>query len=150
MGYIIDTLKHTYNVYKNLNTVAKLLRLRGVSHDQSKLADDIEYDTFEEFHSKNKLNAEYGTVEYDNEKSQLKQGLIQHYKNNSHHPEHYSNGLDGMSLLDIMEMLADWKAATDRHENDNIYKSLEINKKRYNMSDQLYNILLNTVKELNW
>jgi hypothetical protein len=65
---------------------------------------------------------------------------------NSHHPEHYSNGIQGMSLLDVIEMLCDWKAAGLRHADGNIFKSLEINKDRYKISTQLYSILFNTAK----
>jgi hypothetical protein len=59
-------------------------------------------------------------------------------------------GIYGMSLLDLIEMLADWKAAGMRHANGNIEQSLEINRKRFDMSDQLFEIFKNTVKELGW
>jgi len=76
--------------------------------------------------------------------------LKHHYENNSHHPEHYPNGINGMSLLDLIEMLADWKAAGMRHADGDMQKSLEINKKRFGMSDQLAEIFQNTIKELGW
>jgi hypothetical protein len=50
-----------------------------------------------------------------------------------------------MTLIDLIEMLCDWKASTLRHKDGDIFKSLEINKKRFNISDQLYNILKNTM-----
>ena len=59
------------------------------------------------------------------------------------------SGIYGMSLLDILEMLIDWKSATLRHEDGNILKSIEINQKRFGYSNELKTILLNTVKELN-
>jgi hypothetical protein len=37
-----------------------------------------------------------------------------------------------------------------RHANGNITQSLEINRKRFNISDQLFEIIQNTVKELGW
>jgi hypothetical protein len=55
-----------------------------------------------------------------------------------------------MSLFDILEMLMDWKAASERHENGDIIKSIEHNKERFGISDQLTNILLATVKEMVW
>ncbi len=58
--------------------------------------------------------------------------------------------LNNMSLLDIIEMLADWKAATMRHADGDFAKSLEINRQRFGISDQLHHILVNTAKELNW
>ena len=53
-----------------------------------------------------------------------------------------------MTLIDLMEMLADWKAATKRHEDDKIENSIEINSKKYNIDQQLKQILVNTVKEM--
>ena len=54
--------------------------------------------------------------------------------------------LRGMTLVDLLEMICDWKAATMRHIDGDIYKSLVDNKKRFGISDDLYEILLNTVK----
>lgn len=42
-------------------------------------------------------------------------------------------------------MFIDWKAATERHADGDIIKSIEINKNRFKISDQLIKILLNTV-----
>jgi hypothetical protein len=51
-----------------------------------------------------------------------------------------------MDLIDILEMLIDWIASSNRTKNGNIRKSLEVNKDRYKISDQLMTILENTVK----
>ncbi len=69
-------------------------------------------------------------------------GLEHHYGNNSHHPEFYENGIKGMNLIDLVEMLCDWKAATLRHINGDLLKSIEQNQKRFNYSDELKQILL--------
>lgn len=53
-----------------------------------------------------------------------------------------------MTLMDLMEMLCDWKAATQRNKNGNIRKSIEINADRYKINAQLRKILENTVREL--
>jgi len=58
--------------------------------------------------------------------------------------------LNGMSLLDVMEMLADWKAAGMRHKDGNLADSLEINHTCFKISDQLQSILINTAQELGW
>lgn len=58
--------------------------------------------------------------------------------------------VNGMSLLDLIEMLADWKAATERHANGDIRKSIDINTERFKLSPQLADILRNTVRELGW
>ena len=61
-----------------------------------------------------------------------------------------ASGIYGMSLLDVIEMLADWKAAVSRHADGDIQKSLIINKERFAMSDQLFEIMQNTIRELGW
>lgn len=49
-----------------------------------------------------------------------------------------------MNLFDLMEMLVDWKAASERHKEGNIFKSIEINVKRFKISEQLHRILYST------
>ncbi len=60
------------------------------------------------------------------------------------------SGLNGMSLLDIVEMLCDWKAASERTRQGSIAASLAHNKERFGIDDQLAAILENTVRELGW
>lgn len=55
------------------------------------------------------------------------------------------DGIRGMSLLDVLEMLCDWKAATLRHNDGDIRRSIEINQGRFGYSDELKQILLNTL-----
>jgi hypothetical protein len=55
-----------------------------------------------------------------------------------------------MSLLDIIEMLADWKAAGERTKGGNLQTSIEFNIKRFGIGEQLAAILMNTAKELGW
>ena len=59
-------------------------------------------------------------------------------------------GVEGMTILDVMEMLADWKAASERHATGDIRKSIEINASRFKIGDQMKAILLNTLKEMGW
>ena len=47
-------------------------------------------------------------------------------------------------------MLCDWKAATLRHDDGDIQKSLDINAERFKLSPQLKQILKNTVEEMKW
>lgn len=58
--------------------------------------------------------------------------------------------VDGMTLLDLVEMFCDWKAATERHADGSIEKSIKHNKGRFNLTDQLASILNNTRKEMGW
>ena len=54
------------------------------------------------------------------------------------------------SYFSLIEMLADWKAASLRHANGDIFESLRINKERFQISDQLIEILENTIREMVW
>lgn len=58
--------------------------------------------------------------------------------------------MNAMSLLDIQEMLCDWKAAGERYKDGSIAQSLAHNRGRFGISDQLASILENTVRELGW
>jgi hypothetical protein len=55
-----------------------------------------------------------------------------------------------MTLLDLIEMVADWRAASERYREGSIADSLTHNKERFGLSDQLASILANTVKEMGW
>lgn len=138
-----DTLIHIRRVCALLNRAASELLNRASKHDTSKL-NSPEKEFFDEFTPK-LAACTYGSEEYKSFLSQLKVGLDHHYKKNSHHPEHYEEGVNGMDLFDVMEMLMDWKAATERHNDGDILKSLEINQERFGISDQLKRIMLNTV-----
>jgi len=52
-----------------------------------------------------------------------------------------------MNLIDLCEMISDWKGATLRHNDGDILKSIELNQKRFSYSDELKQILINTVNE---
>ncbi len=141
-----DTFRHIQEVQKQLNLIVKNLIDRGEKHDQSKLISP-EVEIFDEFTPKLK-DSEYGSDEYKNFLKDMTVGLEHHYKENMHHPEHWKNGIKDMSLIDLIEMLSDWISAVKRHSTGNIYKSIEINQKRFGYSDELKQILVNTVKEL--
>lgn len=53
-----------------------------------------------------------------------------------------------MNLFDIVEMFCDWYAATMRHNDGDIMKSISINQKRFKYSDDLKAIMENTVKAI--
>jgi hypothetical protein len=143
----IETLKHINIVQVYLNQVITNFDERSNVHDRSKL-NNPEVEIFDEVTPK--LAAlTYGSPEYFDILKEMKPALDHHYKHNSHHPEHYENGIKGMSLLDLIEMIVDWKAATLRHNDGNLLRSVEQNQKRFGYSDELKQIFLNTIKELN-
>lgn len=139
-----DTLLHIKRVNQLLTEGASELINRANIHDNSKLQSP-EKQLFDEYTPKLK-GSTYGTPEYFEMLKGLKPALDNHYAKNSHHPEHYENGVNGMDLFDLFEMFVDWKAATERHENGNIEKSIEINQKRFNLSDQVVDIFRNHAK----
>jgi hypothetical protein len=143
-----DTALHILNVAGQLKEIIENLEKRRREHDKSKLQEP-EKSMYDEFTPKLR-GSTYGSDEYKGFLKDMGAALQHHYAENSHHPEHYENGINGMSLLDLIEMLADWKAAGMRHADGNIMQSMEINRKRFGMSDQLYEIFVNTVKELGW
>ena len=137
-----DTLRHIRLVNAYLKTAVMELLNRSVVHDESKLTSP-EKELFDEFTPK-LAACTYGSDEYKHFLQDLKPALDHHYKENSHHPEHFENGVNGMNLFDVIEMFFDWKAASSRHNDGNIYKSIEINTKRFALSEQLAQILKNT------
>jgi hypothetical protein len=143
-----DTQEHIAKVYHRLVEVQRELLVRGLKHDASKLQEP-EKSGYDQLTIALK-DVVYGTDEYRAALAEAKPVIDHHYAANSHHPEHYPNGIDGMSLLDVIEMLCDWKAASERTKQGSIAQSLAHNKQRWNISDQLASILENTVKELGW
>jgi len=143
-----ETKEHIGNVEKFLRQVSMELKGRAAEHDKSKLSTP-EKETFDRVTPKLR-GLKYGSPEYQEMLSEMKPALDHHYQNNRHHPEHHQNGIDGMNLIDLIEMLADWKAATLRHEDGDITESIKHNAKRFNLSPQLEQILLNTVPYLGW
>jgi Family of unknown function (DUF5662) len=143
-----DTIAHIERVQQLLREVEWALHERGLEHDASKLVDP-ELATFNEYTPKLK-NSTYGTDEYKGFLEGMGAGLKHHYDNNRHHPEHFANGIDDMTLIDLIEMLVDWKAATERHADGDMARSLRLQKERFKISDQLSAVLWNTAIAMEW
>lgn len=141
-----ETLKHIREVQKNLLSFLIELNGRVSHHDESKL-EEPEASGFEKVTS-NLKSLTYGSDEYKQQLKDMKPFLDHHYENNRHHPEHHADGIKGMDLVDIVEMLMDWWAATARHADGDIMKSIEINQKRFGYSDDLKQIFINTINNL--
>lgn len=139
----IETTKHIKNVIKFIKQFCSKLKIAGISHDYTKL-NGFEKEYFDNYTEQLK-DLTYGSDEYKECLNKLKPALDHHYSHNSHHPEYYENGIDDFDLLDLVEMLADWYAASLRHNDGDINKSIEINAKRFNISDQLKHIFQNTI-----
>jgi len=143
-----STLKHKKRIEELLIKAGEELSKRGKIHDNSKL-ESPEKELFDE-HTHKLGGSIFGSEQYDTFLKDLKPALDHHYENNSHHPEHYENGIDGMNLFDLIELFFDWKSSGERHRGGNIYESIKINKERFGISDQLEKILQNTAKYMNY
>jgi hypothetical protein len=140
--------RHVYKVGLNIHSMIIELSLRAIKHDASKFEDE-ESSYFIEYSPKLR-HMEYGSDEYKDCLEKMRPALNHHYEVNSHHPEHYPNGFTGMNLVDIVELLADWKAAAELSKNGDIRRSIEYNQYRFGYSDDVKQILLNTVDYLGW
>ena len=140
----VETQKHIELVRKFIRLFTDKLTTRGVEHDKLKMKSP-EVEIFIEFTPK-LAETTYGSDEYKELLEQMKPALEHHYANYRHHPEHFVDGVNDMNLIDLVEMICDWKASTLRHNDGNILKSIEINAQRFGMSEQLTQILVNTAK----
>ena len=140
----IETQKHIDKVRKYMRFFTDKLTSRGENHDASKM-ETPEVELFAE-HTEKLSEIEYGSDEYKKELEALKPALDHHYAVNRHHPQHFPNGINDMNLIDIVEMIADWKASSERNSNGNLLKSIEVNAKRFEMEPQLTQILMNTAR----
>jgi hypothetical protein len=143
-----DTKAHINRVSELIEHFVHNLEARAEFHDATKLTDP-EKEVFDRVTPQLKALT-YGSEEYKASLASMGEALRHHYANNRHHPEHHRHGVNDMNLLDVVEMLCDWKAATERHADGSIAKSLDMNPVRFGIDYQLATILRNTVRDLGW
>lgn len=137
--------KHKEFVSKFLNLIiVKLLEI-SENHDKSKL-EEPELSAFTEYTPK-LSSTKYGSDEYKDILQKMRPAVKHHQENNRHHPEHFIDGIKGMNLVDLIEMLLDWKASSLRNKDGDILKSIELSQKRFGYSDELKQIMINTIKD---
>ncbi len=135
---------HKFIVLKFMNNIIQELMLRAEQHDQSKFNEDefkIILATAEEIQKH-----PYGTPEHEAVRQKYAKECAIHFSKNRHHPEHFPNGVEDMNLMDLIEMLVDWKAASMRNPDGSVAKSLQFAAEKYGISPQLVKILDNTAK----
>jgi len=142
---MMEAMKHIHRVRELIFQMIRELDDRARNHDLSKL-ESPEKEIFGEY-TPELSKVEYGSPEYKVLLEKVKPAIEHHYANNRHHTEFHKHGINDMTLVDLVEMLVDWKAATERLKNGNIRKSIEINAERYGISEQLTKIFENTVRE---
>jgi len=149
-----ETQQHIDRVRYFLGEAIVNLTRRSSAHDQSKLVQP-ELSAFD-IATPKLASLEYGSEEYKQSLAELGPALDHHFEHNDHHPEHYENGIQGMSLMALIEMLCDWRAVSERvkqrtDDPDSVSTfetGLAHNKERFGISDEIYQILLNTIDEL--
>jgi len=142
-----DVEEHRRHVSNFMSEAIISLTERAHKHDASKLQEPEKsmYDEFKPRISAVEKEYGYGSPQYEQVVKDMGETLKVHFRNNSHHPEHYINGIDGMSLLDLLEALCDWQAAASKSGQA---VNIEANAKRFKMSPQLAQIFKNTLAEL--
>lgn len=142
------TAAHIRRVGELMVQASSELARRAVNHDQSKWSSE-EWDAFAR-ETPGLRALTYNSPEYKAALARLGPALQQHYARNPHHPEFHRDGVNDMTLLDLLEMLCDWKAATERHDDGSIERSISQNTDRFKISSQLALILWNTAKAQGW
>jgi hypothetical protein len=149
-----ETLAHARRVGDFLAIAAADLVKRAAKHDHSKVCAP-EKAVFDEM-TPRLASLTYGSQEYIESVKALGPALAHHFEANDHHPEHHANGVNDMSLLSLLEMLCDWRAASERTkqrmddpEKVKTFESgLAYNQQRFGYSDEIAVLLLNTAREL--
>jgi len=142
----IEVTKHKFWVWYYCMKFCNKLMKRALMHDSSKHG-RYEAQRFAQ-HTKKLKGTTYGSDDYTALLTALRPALTHHYTNNRHHPEYHANGFEDMSEIDRIEMIFDWLAATRRHSDGDIFKSLKINQKRFKYSDADRKRLLSLVNEV--
>jgi hypothetical protein len=169
-----DTREHIDTVRRFLYEVIGDLNGRAEEHDRSKL-EEPELSVFNEYTPKLR-DSTYGSLEYKQFLEGMGEGLKHHYRVNDHHPEHFvagdpvaiysagypdsawqqgklctdRSGIHAMNLVQMIEMLADWKAATLRHADGDLKRSIEQNAERFGYGEEIQRLLLHTAAYFGW
>lgn len=136
-----DTLAHVHAVRDRISVFVTEMLRRARLHDASKFSPE-EKPVYDQVFPLLKGVA-YASPEWDALVERAGPALAHHYRQNSHHPEHYSDGVAGMDLFDVVEMLCDWMASAERNPSDGV--KLDHNVTVFGIEPQLARILANTL-----
>lgn len=145
--YIEITKNHINLVNKYIKFINYEILKRGKNHDKSKLRYP-EVDKFSSYLKDKNRNNQYGSEEYKKFLEDMKITLNHHYQENRHHPEHFKNGILDMNLIDLIELICDWKATSTINKNDDLIKSIILGQERFKYSDEIKQLLINTAHTL--
>jgi hypothetical protein len=136
-----DVMNHKAAVEDLLTDVSACLEFRARNHDASKLFSP-EKEMFDQWVPELQTRT-FGTPEYKQALEEMGPALQHHYQMNRHHPEGHEQGIHGMNLLDLIEMVCDWIAAAKARGSK---VSITYQCKRFGIDEQLADILQNTIK----
>ena len=166
--------KHIARVRQLLSGFRNILAQRGELHDQSKLDEDTELPYFEKYAPKLKdcVYGSDDYRQFLKElKPALEMHYKKNRHHPEHFVLYECNGcfkkfsfqapnrcdqcgysqftkrpdISQMNLIDLCEMFCDWLAAGEQHaDGGNIFRSIEINQKRFDYGDEIKSILMNT------
>lgn len=117
-GLVRSYTRHLMFVRLALESVVHALEQRATIHDASKMLDD-EFAGFTRINAAARIN-KFGSPEYSEALKREKPLVDLHYSRNTHHAEYYGEhpealangrGAEGMTFLDIIEMVCDWWGA---------------------------------------
>ena len=168
-GYFItqwQTTTHKFKVAKNLirfvarvwvgphpyrerisNRELRDLLRRALTHDMSKYRWDEASYFASTIHRLRKTT--YGSEEYRALLHAIRPAIDRHYARNSHHPEYHPRGYYTMPTLDVIEMVADWGAAVQRHDDGDLGKSILLNASRFGYDEIEAEMLRDIARDMN-
>jgi hypothetical protein len=147
-AYHTELVRHKRLVGLYMERAIGQLITRAVHHDFSKFEPE-EFGPYAEALPRFK-QVMYGSPEYQECIESIQPAIDHHFISNRHHPEHFPNGVNGMTLVDLLEMVCDWIAASRRGESQGVSGTLrmDLQKQRFGIGDQLYAILVHTALTL--
>lgn len=105
---------------------------RAAVHDNSKLGDE-EIEAFSTI-----VNDKSCLGNAEKQLDEVKLNIIKiHWKNNSHHPEHFEHKED-MTEMDIIEMVCDWYARSMEYGNDLIEFVKKRQSERFHFPEKMF------------
>jgi len=142
-----DVSYHKLWLFWYMLKVCRAILKRAIVHDMTKYSKD-EAPLYEALFFE-LLTVEYGSKEYDALQGKLRPAKLHHFMHNSHHPEHWADGISDMSPLDQIEMLCDWAAAVRGHKDGSFITSFVLNlDKRYPVPTNTRKVLETNAREI--
>ena len=128
---VASLIRHQKHIEANIGDLIAELSHRAHIHDQSKLSAS-ELPGFVEIHC---IAREHplGAPEYE-AAMRTSTCIKEHFSKNSHHPEHHES-VGSMGWLDIIEMVFDWKAASDTYGLQSLREGINYQHERHQFTD---------------